>query len=242
MQERMLNQFRDVRFRTMIQQARNRGHMNMNASFSAWGGATQLYSRLKLLSSVIHGGDLRSDIALIDSDYLETRHGEGLRRFYLEMFQKIYMISLDLARFLVQAERKHFLASTWINLIDRYCYVADSTMQEHQDKRVKRGNKGPDENNDQVQVIFKTDKEYRKWITELEELMTKTTADKPLAALTAADLKKADEHAQKLWKEGESVVLWNKLKVDHLWGPSARFQIEHNSPYFRQKFRPATDD
>lgn len=115
-------------------------------------------------------------------------------------------------------------------------------MQEHQDKRVKKGNKGPDENNDQVQVIFKADKEYRKWIATLEELMMKTTADKPLAALTAADLKKADEEAQKLWKEGEKVVLWNKLKIDHLWEPSARFQIEHNSLYFRQKFRPATDD
>ena len=126
MQERMLNQFRDVRFRTMIQQARNRGHMNLNAPFAVWGGATQLYSRLKLLSSVIHGGDLRSDIALIDSDYLETRHGEGLRRFYLEMFKEIYMISLDLARFLGKLSPVFFPSS--LSLLSFPCLQPDTYL------------------------------------------------------------------------------------------------------------------
>lgn len=98
--DKYLDFFRHVRYRTMIQFAHNRGYMDKNAPFQDWGGPDRLFNRLRLLSNMMHGGDLRSDVALADSDYLQQYQNEPPIKFYLPMFEKIYMTPIGLARWL----------------------------------------------------------------------------------------------------------------------------------------------
>jgi len=89
--------FRHIRYRSMIQYAQNRGYLRIADSDNSSDSA-KLIGRLRAISTLLHGGNLKSDVELAESEYVALHHGEGPRQFYPSMFQKIYMMDLKLAK------------------------------------------------------------------------------------------------------------------------------------------------
>lgn len=98
--DRYRDHYRHVRYRSMVNFAFNRGFLDKRDALTEWGGANLMHGRLRAISGLVHGGDLRNDIALADSEYLMSYQGKTQKEFYFTMFKNIYMMEFELARWL----------------------------------------------------------------------------------------------------------------------------------------------
>lgn len=130
-------------------------------------------------------------------------------------------------------------------MIDRYVLVVDTTLRENQNKSDNRNtkfpNKGPDMTAPPVQFIFNTtDKLYMRLVGQLQKLMVDIKGRESRGEVFNLDLvatKAAAFEASEFSKAATKMKLWNRLKLDQLWWPSARFQLDYKHLKFQEEFK-----
>lgn len=136
--------------------------------------------------------------------------------------------------------KKYYQVETWINLVDRYIYISDSTLGENFDK-VERI---PQMDHPRVSDIFKRmDILYRRWVKALEKLMHDSRCGQPdpkvSRPLSRWDFAAAAKAAEDFNRAAERMQMWDRLsRPDEMWDPAARFQRKYDAPWFKQRYKP----
>lgn len=255
--------FHHVRYRTMIQFTQNRGFLKKTPQSTNGDEASKLIGRLRATSAMLHGGDLRGDLVLADSEYIALHQGESPRQFYRSMFEAIYMMTFDLAKWLgkcslaltaltirngvanapahltVEMAGMYSEVEGWINLIDRYILATDSTLSDLFD----RAGRVPQMGHPLVKDIYeRTDVLYKRFLRELEKFMHNSrwnpldkNTPKQKQLMQHWDFALPAKAAVNFFDQVEKMGHWDKIRNSDLWGPSAKYQLKYNAFYFKQQ-------